>query len=87
MPLYDFECLSCGRIAEHYASMDETTKPCVACGMNAKRIISTNTFVMRDENFVTDNITGDPVRITSRRQLRDLEKRHGVTQKIGKGWW
>jgi hypothetical protein len=36
---------------------------------------------------VTDNITGDNVRITSKKQLRNLCAEHGVTEKIGKGWY
>lgn len=43
--------------------------------------------IVRDADFVTEDITGQPVRITSRRQLRRLCKEHNVEPMYGKGWW
>jgi hypothetical protein len=37
-------------------------------------------------DFVTDNISGDPVRITSRMQLKRLCAEHECTPSYGKGW-
>jgi len=84
MPLYDFEC-ECGKVTEHYAGINEKRMPC-DCGKTAKRIISTRYYINPDVDFVTDNITGSPVRVTSRKQLASLCKENGVHQKIGKGW-
>ena len=85
MPLYDFQCDSCDKVQEHFAKMDETTRECI-CGGLMQRKISTNYFVHGEVDFVTDHITGDPVRITSRKQMDRLCKEHGVTPKFGKGW-
>ena len=87
MPLYDFKC-PCGNIEEVWAKMDEKTKPC-ECGQEMKRLITSQFNIDADfasTNLVTDNITGEPVRITSKRQLRNLCQEHGVMQKFGKGW-
>ena len=37
-------------------------------------------------DFVTDNISGEPVRVTSRKQLRQLMQEHGVYEVMGRGW-
>ncbi len=87
MPLYDFECARCSHTEEHFAGIEELTLPCSECGGNMKRLITSNHYVVGDVDFVTDNITGDPIRVDSRRKLRDLERKHGIVQKIGKGWW
>ena len=85
MPLYDYCCKACGDTQEHYAKVDEREQTCV-CGGTATRIFSSRYFINPDIDYVTANITGDPVRITSRRQLDQMCKEHGVYQKIGKGW-
>ena len=85
MPLYDFECESCGAVVEHYAGVDERSMRC-SCGANSRRLITTRYSVIGDVEFVTDNITGDPVRITSRRQLHRMLKENGLSETYGKGW-
>ncbi len=42
--------------------------------------------ITRVPDHVTDNITGDPVRITSWKKHDQLCKEAGVTPKFGKGW-
>ena len=85
-PLYDFQCVECGKVGEHIACIEERIKDC-ECGGIMKRLVTTSYHVVPDVDFVTENITGEPVRITSRRQLDGLLKKHGLTQKYGKGWY
>ncbi|MHC4310894.1 MAG: FmdB family zinc ribbon protein [Planctomycetota bacterium] len=40
MPIYDFECGSCGAIHERYARIEEEVMPCEECASDAYRIIS-----------------------------------------------
>lgn len=87
MPLYDFKC-PCGNIEEAWAKMDEKTKTC-ECGQDMTRMITSNFNIDADfasRDYVTDNITGSPVRITSKKQLRSLCRDNGVMPKYGKGW-
>ena len=86
MPLYDATCRECGKTFEHFAKVDERRVQCIECGGEAWRILTTNYSVHGDVDFVTDNISGEPVRVTSKRQLRQLMTRHGVSEKYGKGW-
>ena len=88
MPLYDFNCDECGVTFERYAKMDEKVVDCEACrdGM-AFRKITARYYAHSDVDFVTDNITGKPERIDSKRKLRRLMSEHGVSEKFGKGWW
>ena len=85
MPLYDYECTKCGLIEEFFASVDRRFKTC-ECGAMMKRVLSPRYYINPDVDFVTDNIDGKMTRITSRRQLRQMCKDHGVMEKFGKGW-
>ena len=87
MPIYDFECLECKVRDERHAKIDETKKTCAYCGGEMKRLITSRYNVIGDVEFVTDNITGNPVRVTSRRQLKKLMQENDVVQKYGKGWY
>ena len=40
MPIYDFECPSCGHISELYAHTDDKILPCDECGADANRLFS-----------------------------------------------
>ncbi len=40
MPIYDFECGSCGAITERYAKINDEILPCEQCASDAYRIIS-----------------------------------------------
>jgi len=83
MPLYDYFC-PCGYTGEHYNKMDEYEK-CPDCGKEMKRIPG-GYHVIGDLDFVTENITGKPVHVTSRKQHKRLMQEHGVMEKYGKGW-
>ena len=85
MPLYDFECQQCGNIDEFFAPIDQRRKRC-ECGATMNRILSPRYYINPDVDFVTDNISGEMTRITSRRQLRQLCKDNHVMEKYGKGW-
>lgn len=86
MPLYDYQCEDCQQVEERYAGMDQPELECRQCGGKAHRVFSTRYWVHGEPDYVTDNISGKPVRVTSRRQLRDLLKQHGLMERFGKGW-
>ena len=84
MPLYDFRCRECGAQEERYAGMDEREAECSTCQGQMKRLITSKIHLQTDyasASFVTADITGDPVRITSRKQLRSLCEAHDVRPK------
>lgn len=86
MPLYDYECHDCNIVTERYEKSDVYEIQCPACMAPAKRIISSRYNVIGDIEFVTDNITGKPERITSRKRLRRLLAENGLYERYGKGW-
>ena len=87
MPLYDHECEECGEISEAYKKVDDKEADCPNCGGTARRVFTSRYFINPDIDYVTDNVTGEPKRYTSRRQLdQDLADK-GLYQKVGKGWW
>lgn len=86
MPLYDFRCTGCGIKFEEYAKMDDKITGCTECGGTATRLITSNYHIQADyasKDWVTSDITGSEVRITSRKQLRKLCNDHGVYAKEG----
>lgn len=87
MPLYDYRCDDCLSVEEHYAKIDELTHECERCGGVSKRVLTSSYYVVGDIDFVTDNVSGEPKRYTSRRALEAELKERGLTQKVGKGWW
>ena len=87
MPLYDFNCDNCGQTFERYAKMDEKVVDCEACGDGmAFRKITARYSVIKEPDFVTDNISGEPERIDSKKKLRRLLRENDVTEKYGNGW-
>lgn len=57
MPLYDYACTRCGRIAEVRHGFDETyDRPCEACGGPLKRVFNAAPVLFRGSGFyVTDS--------------------------------
>lgn len=86
MILYDFQCKRCGAVEEHFSPVEKRVR-LHDCGGIMYRQITSRFGIVKSLDFVTDNITGEPVRITSKAQHERLCREHGVTQKYGKGWW
>lgn len=86
MLLYDFKCSHCGAIEEHFSPVDQRVRG-HDCGGIMHRLISSRFGIVRSLDFVTDNITGEPARITNKAQHQRLCRAHGVAPKFGKGWW
>lgn len=85
-PCYDFKCSTCNKVEEKWAGINERQGLC-SCGGEQKRLISCRISLHTDyasRDFVTADLTGEPVRITSRRQENELCKQHSVTRKEGK---
>ncbi len=87
MPLFDHKCNDCCFIHEALMPVDDPLHDCPHCGGVAKRCFTSQYYINPDIDYVTDNVTGDPKRYTSRKQLeKDLAEK-GLYQKYGKGWW
>ena len=86
MPLFDTKCSDCGQVVEQYLKVAEKPQDCV-CGGDMKRILTSRYYINPDIDVVTADITGEEMRVTSRRHLKQLCAENGVSQKYGKGWW
>lgn len=79
--MYSYECQTCGAVHDHFKYHFEYTKTveCVDCGKTAVRIFLPGRLpqVSTTQPFVTSDITGQPVEITSRKQEMDLCRRYG----------
>ncbi len=55
MPIYEYECASCGKVFEEWnKGFDDVESPC-ACGGTARRIVSNTAFVLKGSGwYVTD---------------------------------
>lgn len=61
MPLYDYECPACGRVAELVAPMDQQLAACPECHAEAHRIISSRSAYRDEADWVASCTVGfDP---------------------------
>ncbi len=56
MPIYEYECQSCGTVVEHWQKVsDPPLETCEACGGKMKKLISQSTFHLKGSGwYVTD---------------------------------
>ncbi len=56
MPIYEYECQSCGNIVEHWQKItDPPLEKCESCGGPMKKLISQSTFRLKGSGwYVTD---------------------------------
>ena len=61
MPIYEYECLSCGHISEVLRDHidDAEYAPCPKCGMGARRIISCSNFQLKGNGWSKDGYSKD----------------------------
>lgn len=57
MPLYDYECVNCGKVTEVRHGFNDTyAQPCAACGGPLKRVINPAPIIFKGSGFyVTDS--------------------------------
>lgn len=86
MPIYEFECNTCGHIDAHYYPRpnDTTLVECNECGETSERIYSLCNAKIFDV-FTTTNILpgGVPVTVRGPGQLAQLENEHKVKMADG----
>ncbi len=60
MPIYEYECLSCGRVHEAFQKFsDKPLTTCPECGGKIKKIISNTSFVLKGTGwYKTDYASG-----------------------------
>lgn len=82
MPLYDFECLTCGKQFENFCCINDleyfTIKQrCPKCGNKVKRLIGG---IKKDwfKPHINEDFDGTPIEVTSKKHLKELCKKHGV---------
>lgn len=77
MPNYDYVC-GCGRVTEVTCAIKERKREvkCSWCGGRAKRVYSFRKAVFKP--IVMEHICETPIRVTSKSQLRELQKVHNV---------
>ncbi len=56
MPIYEYECESCGKVVEHWQKItDPPLDKCDSCGGHMKKLISHSTFHLKGSGwYVTD---------------------------------
>lgn len=85
--IYEFRCRACHRLDTmimNVAEMESGHAP-ACCGTPMRKILSLAR-IQREPDYVTRDITGDPVRITSRQQRDKLCAEHGTAPKLVKPW-
>ena len=83
--IYTARCRDCCREEDFHSSVADRDNTPECCNQPMRRILTAPN-INPDVDYVTSDITGDPVHITSRRQQRQLCEKHGVTPKLSKPW-
>ena len=81
MPLYQYQCLQCNYEEEARNRVDERADHlCSKCGSQSKiKFAPFNPIVFQEQVF--EHLDVNPVRVSSRRQLKEECKRRGVWAK------
>lgn len=82
--VYDYECQACNFTFETYGEPEEETTHCLKCNGLAKKVWTK--FPNSDwfKPFVTEEFEthyGGPIKIESKRQLKDLCLKHNLTNR------
>ena len=87
MPLYDYTCKRCGYKGEHITGFDEYP-PCPKCKKKLTREMPFTHGVSMGAagayGYYDDNLG---CYISTNRQRREVMRKQGVKEKIGKGWY
>ena len=85
MPMYEFQCLSCGKTFENFCCLNNLEsftikQKCPSCKGKVKRLIGG---FKRDwfREFISEDFDGTPITVKSKQHLKQLCKEHGVTSR------
>lgn len=87
MPIYDYRCDDCLEVRERIAKPDDVILDCDRCGGVTKRIFSSRYYINPDIDIVTDDVSGETKRYTSRRSLEKDMRENDCYRKTVKPWW
>lgn len=88
MPIYQFECEGCKKGFERYLSLRGEDNPPCECGGKTERVWALGVRTKGSDVFpyVTTNITGKPIEVTSYAHLKNLCKQHNVVNRSDNAW-
>jgi len=77
VPLYDFQCLKCGKGFEQFSKLDNRLNVKCSCGGKTSICLTT---AKRDwfRVHINEDFDGTPIEVTSKKHLKELCKKHGV---------
>ncbi|HZZ64256.1 MAG TPA: FmdB family zinc ribbon protein [Candidatus Baltobacteraceae bacterium] len=66
MPLYDYECVKCGKVTEVRHGFNDTyAQPCAACGGALKRVINPAPIIFKGSGFYVTDSRKNPAKTES----------------------
>ena len=88
MPIYQFECEACKKGFERYLSLRKEKNPPCECGGATQRVWALGVKQKGDSvyPYITKNITGKPLEITSASHLEKVCKENGVVNRADTAW-
>lgn len=79
MPLYDWDCPTCGKVENVAAGMLERKKTCPVCASLMTRRFSFNVNISPDyEPYMDENLGPEPILVKSRQHRRELMRERGL---------
>lgn len=86
MPLYDYECQTCGKRDTAIKPIAERNKGPACCGGAMKKIITAYWVHPDFEPYLDENLHSEPVWVKSKQHRKELMNEYNVYEKYGKGW-
>lgn len=88
MPTYDFSCTKCEKGFEAYLPLRMDPNPPCECGGETERVWALGNSQKGSDTYpyITKNINGKPIEITSAAHLERVCKENGVTHRPDNGW-
>lgn len=88
MPIYQFSCEGCGEEFERYLPLRGNANPDCECGGKTERIWALGVKTKGSDvyPYITKNITGKPIEVTSPAHLKSLCKQYNVVNRDDKAW-
>ena len=85
MPIYDYNCPSCGVQEDIWAGVDQEEVPCPKCGIHMDRLLSATRSNPDWEPYYDENLcklgSAEGHYVKSRQHRKELMKAHGLVDR------
>ena len=86
MPLYEYECKTCGKHEDAFRKISEHKNGPKCCGEIMSQVLGKHYVIPDLDPYWDENLGKEPLYVKSKQHRKKLMKEHGVSELYGKGW-